>query len=102
MLHTWESCTGAHLHRNIQSRELPDHAAGSPRANSNVCMRICAGGHGSIGFLADTRRLNVAITRAKRSLWVLGHVASLRVHNVWKELLQDAEARGCVVSVGVL
>jgi len=26
----------------------------------------------------------------------------LRVHIVWKELLQDAEARGCVVSVGVL
>ena len=25
----------------------------------------------------------------------------LRVHIVWKELLQDAEVRDCVVSVGV-
>ncbi|KAF5830331.1 hypothetical protein DUNSADRAFT_14743 [Dunaliella salina] len=41
--------------------------------------------------------MNVAITRAKRSLWVLGHAASLRQHHVWKELLQDAQDRGCVV-----
>jgi len=41
----------------------------------------------------------VAITRAKRSLWVLGHAASLRAHHVWRELLGDAEARGCLVSL---
>lgn len=41
--------------------------------------------------------MNVAITRAKRSLWVLGHAASLRGHSVWRELLQDAQDRGCVV-----
>jgi len=62
------------------------------------CVRATpSGGHGSIGFLSDTRRMNVAITRAKRSLWVLGHAASLRQHHVWRELLQDAQDRGCVV-----
>lgn len=41
----------------------------------------------------------MAITRAKRSLWILGHVDSLRQHNVWRELVEDAEERGCVVRV---
>jgi senataxin len=56
------------------------------------------GGGATIGFLSDVRRLNVAITRAKRSLWVLGQVASLGNHPVWRALLDDAAARHCLVS----
>ena len=64
------------------------------------CVRAFAGGGGggaTIGFLSDVRRLNVAITRAKRSLWVLGRVASLAHNVVWRALVDDAAARHCLV-----
>ena len=38
----------------------------------------------TLGFLADARRVNVALTRARQTLWVLGNVATLERSAVWK------------------
>ncbi len=43
---------------------------------------------GNIGFLEDVRRLNVAITRAKRKLIIIGHGATVKHHPVYKEWLE--------------
>ena len=42
---------------------------------------------GEVGFLSDYRRLNVAITRAKRGLILLGHPTTLRHDGTWKSYL---------------
>ncbi len=48
----------------------------------------------SIGFLSDERRMNVALTRAKRSLWVVGDSDVLKANHVWKRLIDHFEREG--------
>eukprot|EP01138_Halocafeteria_seosinensis_P009344 gb/GECG01009549.1/.p1 GENE.gb/GECG01009549.1/~~gb/GECG01009549.1/.p1 ORF type:complete len:997 (+),score=129.48 gb/GECG01009549.1/:1-2991(+) len=51
----------------------------------------------SIGFLRDVRRMNVAMTRAKYSLWVLGNADVLSVNSDWKAFIDHVRARDCFV-----
>ena len=52
----------------------------------------------SIGFVADVRRTNVAITRAKRALWIVANLRTLSEgSDTWRALAADAERRGAVV-----
>ncbi|KAL1644495.1 DEAD-box type RNA helicase [Didymella pomorum] len=55
------------------------------------CVR--ASPAGGIGFLQDIRRMNVGLTRAKSSLWVLGNSQSLMRGEFWKKLVVDAQER---------
>ncbi|KAK1734284.1 DNA helicase [Skeletonema marinoi] len=48
-----------------------------------------------LGFLRDARRLNVAITRAKRGLIVVGDSAVLKSCRHWAALLNSCNERGC-------
>ncbi|EKD14583.1 uncharacterized protein L3040_000105 [Drepanopeziza brunnea f. sp. 'multigermtubi'] len=55
------------------------------------CVRAKA--TGGIGFLGDIRRMNVGLTRAKSSLWVLGDSRSLKQGQFWNRLIEDAKSR---------
>ncbi|KIJ54640.1 hypothetical protein M422DRAFT_220966 [Sphaerobolus stellatus SS14] len=47
----------------------------------------------SIGFLADQRRLNVAMTRARSSLFILGNASTLeRSDPLWRQIVDDARS----------
>ncbi|KAF9387248.1 DEAD-box type RNA helicase, partial [Podila verticillata] len=61
------------------------------------CVRASASG--TVGFLADVRRMNVALTRARQSLFILGHADTLRRESIWGDLVQDAESRGLFTKV---
>ena len=55
------------------------------------CVR--ASPNQGIGFLSDIRRMNVGITRAKSSLWILGNAQSLIRGEFWNSLIEDAKSR---------
>ena len=55
------------------------------------CVRASLGK--GVGFLSDIRRMNVGITRAKCSLWVLGNSKSLMQGEYWGRLIRDAQSR---------
>ncbi|XP_016580741.1 uncharacterized protein LOC107878321 isoform X2 [Capsicum annuum] len=59
---------------------------------------------GSVGFLSNLQRANVALTRAsflcKYCLWILGNSSTLvNSGSIWKNLVVDAKARGCYFDV---
>ncbi|RMZ90036.1 hypothetical protein DV736_g2740, partial [Chaetothyriales sp. CBS 134916] len=54
------------------------------------CVRASTKG---IGFLNDIRRMNVGLTRAKSSLWVLGNSQSLMQGEFWRGLVNNAKER---------
>ena len=54
---------------------------------------------GEIGFLSDTRRTNVAITRAKRALRIVGDSATLANHPFYRQLIDYFEASEAYRSV---
>merc|ERR1711871_264062 len=52
----------------------------------------------SIGFVKDWRRLNVAITRSKYALWIVGNAQILSNGDiVWKNLINHARKRGSFI-----
>jgi hypothetical protein len=51
-----------------------------------------------LGFLADVRRMNVALTRARRFLLVIGDSATLGAHTYYRDFLDAVDREGTHVS----
>lgn len=73
----------------FQGREMDIIIFSCVRTNSSVNSSSLG-----IGFMADWQRLNVAITRAKYGLWIVGDIKKLENGGeVWKRLIDHCQRR---------
>ncbi|KAL9247212.1 hypothetical protein vseg_020667 [Gypsophila vaccaria] len=82
----------------FQGREV-DILIFSTVRSSETCPSGQRVNSSSIGFVADVRRMNVALTRARLSLWVLGNTRTLEKNADWAALVKDARKRNLVVTL---
>ena len=64
-----------------------------------IICTVRSNNRGEVGFLADARRMNVALTRARRKLIVIGDSATLATDPFFAQLLQWFETSGATHSV---
>jgi hypothetical protein len=78
-----------------QGREVDILIFSAVRASgqSNEGAKTVTRGNNSIGFVGDVRRMNVALTRARFSLWIVGNATTLQQNSDWAALISDAKTR---------
>ncbi|KOM52789.1 hypothetical protein LR48_Vigan09g144800 [Vigna angularis] len=61
-----------------------------------IISTVRSNGNGNIGFLDNRQRANVALTRARHCLWILGNEKTLSSSDsLWRNLVNDAKEREC-------
>ncbi|XP_024016615.1 helicase sen1 isoform X1 [Eutrema salsugineum] len=61
-----------------------------------IISTVRSNGKGNIGFLSNRQRANVALTRARHCLWVIGNETTLALSgSVWAKLISESRAREC-------
>ncbi|MCL7044876.1 hypothetical protein MKW94_000406, partial [Papaver nudicaule] len=66
-----------------------------------IISTVRSNSEGSIGFLSNLQRTNVALTRARRCLWILGDGKTLlRSRSCWSALVSDAKIQHCFFNAG--
>ncbi|KAJ7960018.1 p-loop nucleoside triphosphate hydrolase superfamily protein [Quillaja saponaria] len=61
-----------------------------------IISRVRCNKMGSLGFLSNPQRTNIALTRARYCLWIVGDGETLiNSGSVWERLAIDAKTRGC-------
>ncbi|NMM49996.1 IGHMBP2 family helicase [Marinigracilibium pacificum] len=64
-----------------------------------VLSLVRSNNKGRIGFLTDYRRLNVALTRAKKKLFIIGNVETLNMNKYYSALIRQIEGSDLSVNI---
>ncbi|KFK33321.1 hypothetical protein AALP_AA6G359800 [Arabis alpina] len=61
-----------------------------------IISTVRSNSNGKVGFLNNRQRANVALTRARHCLWVIGNETTLALSgSIWAKLISESRRRGC-------
>eukprot|EP01027_Heterolobosea_sp_BB2_P017330 GEZU01024570.1.p1 GENE.GEZU01024570.1~~GEZU01024570.1.p1 ORF type:complete len:1077 (+),score=269.79 GEZU01024570.1:179-3232(+) len=86
---------GPNLYRDIEVASVDSFQGREKEFIILTCVR--SNEHQGIGFLNDPRRLNVALTRARSGLIIIGNAKVLSKQPLWNNLLVHFKENNCVV-----
>ena len=89
---------GFHLFAVILRGDTVDGFQGQERDVILISL-VRANSEGNIGFLNDLRRMNVAITRARMKLIILGDATTLTSHPFYKALYEYIREKGKIIEI---
>ncbi|OVA00392.1 hypothetical protein BVC80_1181g7 [Macleaya cordata] len=85
---------GKHSNFSVSVRSVDGFQGGEE--DVIIMSTVRSNGNGSLGFLSKHQRTNVALTRARYCLWIVGDgQALIKSDTIWKKLVLDAKDRGC-------
>jgi senataxin len=85
---------GAAVVAELDAAKSINTVDGFQGAERDIIIFSCVRTGRSLGFTDDVQRINVGLTRARHSLWVLGNVAALARSTHWGKLVRHAHATG--------
>lgn len=85
------------MNNDFQMKTI-DSFQGQEKKNIIISL-VRSNDEGDIGFLKDYRRMNVAITRAKENLWIIGDSATISHDRFYQEFIQYVEDNGCYKTI---
>jgi len=92
---------GCHLHETIEVNTVDAFQGSEKDIIIFNCVRSNFEGmiEKSLGFLLDERRLNVAITRPKYFLMVVGNQKTLKKSDVWENMINYCKHEGSLIKI---
>jgi predicted DNA helicase len=82
-------------HNNIENLEINTVDGFQGREKEVILISLVrSNSHNNIGFLRDLRRLNVALTRAKRKLIIIGDSSAIEKNETYKNLVDYIKDNG--------
>ncbi|XP_042467418.1 uncharacterized protein LOC122050587 [Zingiber officinale] len=85
------------LHSNVSVKVSTVDGFQGSEEDVIILSTVRSNADGSIGFVSNPNRTNVALTRARYCLWILGNEPTLSSsRSIWANIVQDAKVRCCI------